>query len=81
MTDRKKPGVAFWATVVGVAALVGYPLSFGPACWLAFNVSERFVPVFEIVYAPLAFLADSTEPTKQALTWYHRLWFDERRLR
>ena len=29
---RKKPGVAFWVTVVVVAALVGYPLSFGP--WL-----------------------------------------------
>jgi hypothetical protein len=33
MTDRKKPGVAFWATVVVVVLLLGYPLSFGPACW------------------------------------------------
>jgi hypothetical protein len=33
MTNRKKPGVAFWATVVLIAMLVGYPLSFGPACW------------------------------------------------
>ena len=33
MTDRKKPGVAFWATVV-LVALVGYPLSMGPAWWL-----------------------------------------------
>jgi hypothetical protein len=32
MTDRKKPGVAFWASVV-VAVLI-YPLSFGPACWI-----------------------------------------------
>ena len=32
--DRKKPGVAFWATVVVVVALVAYPLSFGPACWM-----------------------------------------------
>lgn len=32
MTDRKKPGVAFWATVGLVVMLVGYPLSFGPAC-------------------------------------------------
>src|SRR5258708_34982723 len=35
MTPRNKPGVAFWATVVVVIVLVGYPLSFGPACWLA----------------------------------------------
>src|SRR5579872_2737976 len=30
--SRKKPGVAFWATVVLVVALA-YPVSFGPACW------------------------------------------------
>jgi len=33
MSDRKKPGVAFWATIVVVLGLVAYPLSFGPACW------------------------------------------------
>jgi hypothetical protein len=33
MSFRKKPCVAFWATVVLVALLVAYPLSFGPACW------------------------------------------------
>jgi uncharacterized membrane protein YhaH (DUF805 family) len=33
MTDRKKPGVAFWATVV-LVALVAYVASFGPAVWL-----------------------------------------------
>jgi hypothetical protein len=33
MTSRKKPGVAFWATVVVTVALILYPLSFGPACW------------------------------------------------
>jgi hypothetical protein len=32
--SRKKPGVAFWATVVVVVLLVAYPLSFGPACWM-----------------------------------------------
>jgi hypothetical protein len=33
MTDRKTPSVTFWASVVVVAVLIGYPLSFGPACW------------------------------------------------
>jgi hypothetical protein len=28
MTSRKKPGVAFWTTVVVVVLLVVYPLSF-----------------------------------------------------
>jgi hypothetical protein len=31
--DRKKPGVAFWATVVLVAVLA-YPLSLLPLVWL-----------------------------------------------
>ncbi len=35
--SRNNPGVAFWATVVVVGLLVGYPLSFGPACWIAFR--------------------------------------------
>src|SRR5262245_50622831 len=34
MTDRKKPDVAFWVTVAVSVALL-YPLSFGPACWIA----------------------------------------------
>jgi len=31
--DRKKPGLAFWAAVVLLLALV-YPLGFGPACFI-----------------------------------------------
>ena len=52
MTDRTKPGVAFWATVVVVAGLVAYPLSFGPACWVSsrFDVGHKLVPV---MYRPL----------------------------
>jgi hypothetical protein len=52
MTDRKKPGVAFWATVVVVVALVAYSLSFGPACWIAWRVSSA-VPVIATIYSPL----------------------------
>jgi hypothetical protein len=35
MTNRKKPGEAFWATVVVVVVPVAYPLSFGLACGVA----------------------------------------------
>jgi hypothetical protein len=31
--SRRKPGVAFWATVVVVGLPLLYVLSFGPACW------------------------------------------------
>jgi hypothetical protein len=36
MTDgqKKKPSAGFWITVV-LAVVVAYPLSFGPAVWLA----------------------------------------------
>ena len=41
-SDRKKPGVAFWATVVVVVGLAAYPLSFGPACWwFSSSVSQK----------------------------------------
>jgi hypothetical protein len=52
MTDRKKPGVAFWATVVVVCLPLLYVLSFGPACWLvdrgwlsARRASQVFRPI------------------------------------
>jgi hypothetical protein len=50
MTDRKIPGAAFWATVALVVVL-GYPLSFGPACWITShtNVGARAVPA---IYRP-----------------------------
>jgi hypothetical protein len=53
-SDRKQPGLAFGATVVVVVALVAYPLSFGPACWLvdrgympARTVAKAFRPVLQ----------------------------------
>jgi hypothetical protein len=53
MTDRKKPGVAFWATVLMVAVLVGYPLSFGPACWIATRTHTDDAKLFAVVYGPM----------------------------
>ena len=47
MTDLKKPGVAFWATVV-VVGLVGYALTFGRVCWwTAAHKSTGGVKAFE----------------------------------
>jgi hypothetical protein len=43
--ERKKPGVAFWATTTVVAVLVGYPLSFGPACWWMSEIRENSTPM------------------------------------
>jgi hypothetical protein len=79
MSDRQKqPGVAFWATVVVVVALVlAYPLSLGPAIWL---YHHKFVPNWarmpiQVVYSPLEWLAHrGPGPVRDSLNWYVELW-------
>src|SRR5262245_25127991 len=72
-SSSKKPGAAFWTTVVLVVALVGNPLSFGQACWLA---DRRVVPIHETatVYRPiLAAAYRGPVAIRRALQWYGRL--------
>ncbi len=67
MTDRKKPGVAFWVTVV-VVELVLYVASFGPACWL----SDRHLLPYgaaDAIYRPLVSLSIDVD-CDEALLWY-----------
>ena len=58
---RKNPGVAFWATVV-VLAVLAYPISFGPACWLATSWAPLRGPV-NSVYRPAAWAYFKTPST------------------
>jgi hypothetical protein len=72
--DRKKPGVAFWGTVV-VVALLAYPLSFGPACWLAQRdaaTTERLAPR---LYWPIgwAFTKSPRGVIRGVIHWYATL--------
>ena len=70
-TDRNKPGVAFWATVV-VVALAAYPLTFGPACWITSRTNVG-VPVVNFVYLPMMWLYDiSPKPVRRSIMWYSR---------
>lgn len=39
MSDRNQPTVGFWITMALVGLLCGYPLSFGPACWLTMRLN------------------------------------------
>jgi len=52
MTDRKQPGVAFWGAVVLVVILFGYPLSFGPACWIS-NYWQPSGQIVSVAYRPI----------------------------
>ena len=82
-SDRQKPGVAFWVTVVLVAMLVGYPMSFGPACWwftrsttregttVVMGSTQHYVPRF---YWPIGWLAArGPTPVVRAIGWYGTL--------
>ena len=71
---KKKPGVAFWATIV-VCLLLAYPLSFGPACWITSrtNTGASAIPV---IYRPLtwamspAMSPDSETMFNRVSSWY-----------
>ena len=69
-TSRKKLGVAFWATVVVVVGLVGYPVSFGPACWIGW---PRYLSLDDIsrAYQPILWVSHrSPRPVQDGISWY-----------
>ena len=75
MTDRKKHGAAFWATV-GLFLPVLYVLSFGPACWWtaeAFGPGRvtNFSDSVMVVYWPLGAVAvNEKSPFSKPLRWW-----------
>ena len=50
--EHRKLGTRFWAAVAVLTILISYPLSFGPACWIAarFDGGES---VWNLAYHPL----------------------------
>ena len=75
VTDRKKSGVAFWATVVVVVTLA-YPISFGPACWIGsrIDVTDTGRTALMYFYYPLLRIAaDGPAWPKAPLFWWKEL--------
>jgi hypothetical protein len=77
MTHDRHPSAAFWITVALIAVLVGYPLSFGPACWwLSKPVTLPFVSMkakrVPAIYSPIGRLARraGTGRLQTAINWY-----------
>jgi hypothetical protein len=69
-SDRKKPGVAFWATVMVIAVLVAYPLSFGPACW-GFKCGAVSESQIRAIYSPIIDKETLIPPSiRPAIAWY-----------
>jgi hypothetical protein len=79
MTDSKRPGVAFWATVAVVVALA-YPLSIGPVMWLADRemLPDRVAEPLSYFYLPLMCAAGTSDATVAAYAWYCGLWIRDR---
>jgi hypothetical protein len=76
MTDRKKPGVAFWATAV-VVVLALYVLSAPPIQHriLPFDSPPWVYDAFSAFYLPLRWAIEvSPEPIQKAFLWYAALW-------
>src|SRR5262249_32610903 len=57
MTNSKKPGLAFWATVVCLVIL-GYGVSLGPGCWVTSQTGVG-TSVVDVVYRPIILVADA----------------------
>src|SRR5262245_16838421 len=80
-SSHKKPGVAFWATVMVVVLLLAYPLSFGPACWL---VGHRILPkhpnaeVFKPLLAIVLWECDHAPKRCGPIGWWASLGHDWR---
>ena len=78
ISDRKKPGVAFWATVVVVVAVV-YVLSWGPATMLARKSGGGtwLSAAVDCFYAPLYWaLYRSPQPIVHVYNVYFIWWQD-----
>jgi hypothetical protein len=77
VNSRKKPGVAFWATVAVVAALVGYPLSWGPVCWIRSDFlgdADWAMEMYFTIYGPLLWIDErAPDSIQHATAWYCNL--------
>ncbi len=73
-TDRKKPGVAFWATVVVVCLPLLYVLSVGPACWVATHTDLFGNGDLPVIYRPIGWLCYHSEVAEKVIFAYARLW-------
>ena len=73
MTDRKNPGVAFWASVAMAVVLAGYPLSFGRACWASSHTICEYDWVSFADQPILEMWLDGPDGISDVAKWYGSL--------
>ena len=78
MTDRKKPSVAFWATVSMVVLLVGYALSLGSLCWIErrVHIPEPLDLGLHYVYRPIIWARIKSHRIDMLFERHVYLWVD-----
>lgn len=67
---RRKRSKGFWSIVVIAALIIGYPLSFGPVCWVASWIGYRGLALC-FLYRPLRHFctAMQSEERKRDCNW------------
>jgi len=74
MTDRKKPGMAFWATVALVAVVL-YVASIGPASRFEGKQGGLLIEFYFAVYSPIIWIYQhAPEPVRDLIHGYVELW-------
>ena len=75
-SDRRHPPVALWVTIALVAMLVGYPLSFGPACWISSRRGTGVSVVNSAYQLMLGLAFDGPDVIQRGALWYGQLLAD-----
>jgi hypothetical protein len=75
MADMERERRSIWATVTIAVLLVPilYVLSIGPANWLIIRGVVGSEPL-AVVYAPIDWMANRSEPFTEAVMWYLDWW-------
>ena len=73
---RQRPRRSIWLIVIAaIVVLVVYPLSYGP---VQYQISMgHLIPlwgVFDVIYAPIEWFANSSEFGEDLVDWYLGVW-------
>jgi hypothetical protein len=70
---KPKPSPDYWITVALAIALIAYPISFGPTCWVSSRTGWGYELV-PVVYRPMCWLhVFGPNSTRWCIDWYARL--------
>ena len=83
-SSSKKPGVAFWASVMVLCIVVAYPLSYGAWHYARGRFGREMTRSYAWPFIPLGFITDNgprilVDPYREFLLWCVRRGKDDAR--